>query len=151
MNLQTPPPGKLSDLIELAVADAGGLDRNAYEPDWGFWHAPQANGCRICVAGAVIAGTLGCAETSAVDATVLRRSRGSDAWRRALCALDAVREGWWATAFTLQHGEPPDDAEREKLEALDRPDHSKFHDWKSFDAHLDSLAEAAGHLRRLGL
>ena len=35
------PPEKLSDLIELAVADARTLDRDTYIPDCWAWHAPD--------------------------------------------------------------------------------------------------------------
>ena len=63
MNLTTPPPAKLSDLIELAIADTRKLDRHDYTPTWMTWHRPNPadDKCMICLAGAVIAGTLGCA------------------------------------------------------------------------------------------
>jgi len=32
MNLTTPPPGKLSELIDLAIADARRIDRGDYLP-----------------------------------------------------------------------------------------------------------------------
>ena len=53
------PPKKLSDLIGLAVADARTLDRETYIPECWSWHTPVRNNkCRVCLAGAVIAGTL---------------------------------------------------------------------------------------------
>ena len=60
--MNTPkPPTKLSDLIDLAIRDGRGLDPNVYAPDASRWHepSPDSGQCYVCLAGAVIAGTLG--------------------------------------------------------------------------------------------
>lgn len=64
----TPPPGKLSDLIDLAVADARRLDRTTYTPDSSVWHEPADDDCcMICLAGSVIAETLKCPRDQKVE------------------------------------------------------------------------------------
>ena len=55
---ETQLPDRLSDLIELAVADAQRLDRNTYDPEYDSWHEMERLGCDVCFAGAVMAGTL---------------------------------------------------------------------------------------------
>ena len=63
-------PDRLSALIEIAVSDYDGLDREKYFPDSEEWHGtcypPDDYGqeskwryCGVCLAGAVIAGSFG--------------------------------------------------------------------------------------------
>ena len=98
MNLTTPPPAKLSDLLELAIADARRLDHALYTPMWMTWHRPRPldGKCMVCIAGAVIAGTLGCPAGTSIDiatsdstdpqSTTITDER----WRRALNTLPPI-------------------------------------------------------------
>ncbi len=159
MNLTTPPPAKLSDLLELAIADARRLDHALYTPMWMTWHRPRPldGKCMVCIAGAVIAGTLGCPAGTSIDiatsdstdpqSTTITDER----WRRALWALDFAREGHWLDAFQALHGTCPDRLLHERLEALPVPAEVEFHDWNQLATHLVSLASCANELRELGL
>ena len=159
MNLTTPPPAKLSDLIDLAIADARKLDHGRYTPVWMTWHRPRPldGKCMVCLAGAVIAGTLGCATGTSID---IATSESADPqsttitdepWRRALWALDSAREGDWLDAFRALHGTYPDGELYNAVEAVPTPADTEFHDWDQLDAHLVSLAECASELRKLDL
>lgn len=159
MNLTTPPPERLSDLIELAIADARRLDHARYTPMWTSWHRPRPldGKCMVCLAGAVIAGTLGCETETNIDiatsdfaepeSTTITDKR----WRRALWALDSAREGNWHAAFENLRGSYPADELRDALNALPKPSHGEFNGWKHFDTHLASLADCASKLREIGL
>ena len=159
MDLTTPPPTKLSDLLELAIADARKLDHDRYTPMWMTWHRPrQRDGkCMVCLAGAVIAGTLDCSTEKSIDiatsdnadpqSTTITDKR----WRRALWALDSAREGNWLKALTALHGTCPDCLMQEKLAKIPTPDKTEFHTWNELDAHLVSLAVCAGQLREIDL
>ncbi len=159
MNLTTPPPGKLSELLELAIADARRLDRTRYTPMWMTWHRPRHTDgkCMVCLAGSVIAGTLGCPTEASIDiATHENKDPESTtitdaAWRRALWALDSAREGDWLDAFRALHDGYPEGELYEAVEALPAPAHTEFNDWDKLDAHLGSLASRAKQLRQLGL
>ena len=164
MNLTTPPPAKLSDLIELAVSDAGRLDRARYTPMWMTWHRPrpaEGNGgpakCMVCLAGAVIAGTLGCPTSTEIDIMTHENADPTSitipdkAWLNALWALDASREGDWLEAFRALHGAYPEGKLYDAIEALPAPVNVEFTDWKKLDAHLASLTVRAEQLRELGL
>lgn len=159
MNLTTPPPPNLSDLLDLAIGDARNLDRARYKPIWMTWHRPSPldGKCMVCLAGAVIAGTLGCSTRTSID---IATSESADAqsttitdkrWRRALWALDSAREGHWLEAFKALHGAYPNDELYEAVEAVPTPANTEFHDWSQLDTHLDSLAACASRLRELNL
>lgn len=53
------PVTSLATLIEVALEDAAGLDREKYFPSYAHYHSPVGNRCAVCDAGAVMAGTLG--------------------------------------------------------------------------------------------
>lgn len=158
-NLSKQPPEKLSDLMDLAVADARGLNRNDYIPNWMTWHRrnPESGRCMVCVAGAVIAGTLECDPNTIVDiatedsADPRATTITDEAWRRALWALDSAREGHWDTAVESLGGSYPTGRLSDALDVLPRPEHREFNSWKEFSAHLASLACRASELRALGL
>ena len=102
-----PPPAKLSDLILLAIKDARALDRSIYWPDYGVWHEIEvvANPvepyveCHVCLAGAVIAETLG----ERPETTITGLSQVRSDWEFALDALDCVRRGRYESAFMYLH------------------------------------------------
>ena len=160
MNLRTPPPGKRSDLIRLAVADARRLDPNDYTPQADVWHEPDPHtphACMICLAGAVIAATLDCPRSTRIEigrtpsTTPGTTTITDEPWQHALWALDNARKGDWTGAlYTLG---PIDEIKqlKDRLESIPGPEHPQFRNWAEFNAHLDSLADRAGQLRELGL
>ena len=167
MNLTTPPPAKLSDLIELAISDARKLDRDAYIPKGSTWHRPDPNNerCAVCLAGIVIAGTLGCSKNTWVtEISESDDSAGDGAdpqsttvtitdprWSGALMALDAAREGDWLIAFDSLYGRFPEHGIRDKVEGIAKPDMAAFTNWEQLETHLASLSACAEQLRELGI
>lgn len=111
-----PLPGRFSDLLRTAVADAGKLP-----PEYGVndreWHRlyPEDGKCRVCLAGAVLAARAGYRHE---DLSVYDEGFGED--ELALKAIDAARAGWWRDAWVqaVAHGEVV-----RKLEAL--PGHER--------------------------
>ena len=160
MNDVGAPPKKLSDLIGLAVRDARTLDRGTYIPDCWAWHTPGRNNkCRVCLAGAVMAGTLRVkAKTEVVRGTneyTLTTDDGESpvedkAWSTALYAIDSARGGDWAKALGALEIQV-NETTRRKLEKIRRPRGPYFHTWTELVEHIDSLAERAEELRGLGL
>lgn len=149
-------PDKLSDLIELSVTDARKLDPEKYRPVAMHYHSPiSINGrCKICNAGAVIAGTLG--TSHALRAVP---SHFDDDTRRKLYALDHVRTGGFSAAM-INLCLPRED--HEKLDGLSgtgelAPIRAKvmatkdYVDWDGFREHLNALDDLVGLLRESGL
>jgi hypothetical protein len=90
MNINIPkPPKLLSDLIQLALTCA---DKCAADPRYKFymvfWHAPCDGVCFICLAGAVIAKTLGADPSE----SVLPNDYPPE-WSKALLALNYICTG----------------------------------------------------------
>lgn len=53
-------PDRPSDLLTVALADLAAAERNPlYRVSMDTWHVPQDGVCSVCMAGAVMAGTLG--------------------------------------------------------------------------------------------
>ena len=52
-------PDTLHGLLSAAVDDMRSLDRERYVPRWDEWHQPTSDCCQVCLAGSVLAGTLG--------------------------------------------------------------------------------------------
>ena len=104
------PPETLAETLKLALADARALARKVrtaharYDFRSAEWHtgrdARLERQCTVCVAGCVIAGTLGCAPTDTVHP-----DRFGHRWARALRAIDALRTGHWGLAFDKMHGQ----------------------------------------------
>lgn len=159
MQEDTPPPEKLSDLLDLAIADARRLDRSRYAPNFTVWHQPRPDGktCMVCLGGAVIAGTLRQPPNLNVE-PCSTSTRDPDVsgiddhrWRRTLWTLDAARAGKWTDAFRLLHGHEAEVELRQKLEAIPEPVGTEFEGWRRLDAHLASLADRASRLRENGM
>ena len=117
MNLTTPPPGKLSELIDLAIADVRRIDRGDYRPVADAWHEPvPGDRCMICLAGAVIAATLGCPKDTQVEISwVASETPGTTTitegpWQDALFALNYARAGNWPEALRTLGQTPTDEA-----------------------------------------
>ena len=142
------PPEKLSDLILLAIKDARSLDRSIYLPDYRTWHqsiptTPLGQPvvyCYVCLAGAVIAQTLG--YPSSVGIAPLQCGLQ---WERRLTALDKIREGRYKVAYALLHfdltNQQINDVFTEDRYPL--PLYGKFVEWDNFESHLTSLEEVA--------
>ena len=133
------PPERLSDLIELAINDGSKLDPAYYEPRWNQWHwgwgeGPHWSRCAVCLAGAVIAGTL-----HASPVLDLRPGDFGPDWQRALMDLEEVRRGNFGMIdyYRLTF-------DRKRLPA---PEYPHFRDWPSFERHLESLKPIVAILR----
>ena len=91
------PPAKLSALLALAIGDMERmLADSRYQPDSGEWHRPHGptGRCHACLAGAVVAGTLGASPDQ--DLTESMRLAGDhvgESWWDALRLVDAWRGG----------------------------------------------------------
>ena len=155
MKYDSRPPEKLSDLIELAIADARRLDRTLYRPCSEIWHEPDDRICLVCLSGCVIAATL---EAPRTEITIRNLTDPDDApqeianeeWRQALEALDHARRGEWALAITTR-GIRLEEETRDKLRRISPPWPRGFDGWERFDEHLADLQEKAGKLRALGV
>ena len=165
------PPGKLSDLIELAVTDARKLDRKRYLPWFNDWHAnrgpawetvaggPEDGWCRVCLCGGVLAGRLGASHNrtfvlhdygDTIEISDGKRKLGENGWGPALAAVDAAREGNWLQAANILEIEMSRDTVDSVLE-IEPACHREFEGWEAFDLHCDSMLERAGQLRALGI
>lgn len=83
-------PDKPSDLIELALSDLEKVEKNPrYEINMSTWHTPDRGKCSVCLAGAVIAGTL--EQSIRYD---LSPQSFDENTRRKLVALDHFRLGY---------------------------------------------------------
>lgn len=88
-------PHKPSDLIELALADLIKCERSIkYHIDMSVWHEPNGT-CAVCLAGAVMAKSLGVSITA--DAAPHVDIPNADAGK--LSALDQFRMGDCEMAF----------------------------------------------------
>ena len=157
MNYDTRPPEKLSDLIELAIADASRLDQTLYRPHSEVWHEPENGRCLVCLSGCVIAWTL---QAPRIEIAIrnLMDPDGAEApalveseeWRRALEAIDHARRGEWGLAITTRGIRLEDDTAHE-LRLISPPLPRGFTGWKMLDEHLASLEERVARLRTLGV
>ena len=144
-------PEKLSDLIRLAIADGRKLHQersNDYYPNYGRYHSyPTHNNyggdqegpfdvCHICLAGAVMAGTL----QVPLESVSLQRIRLP--WHSALLVLDNVREGWYRQAINTFYNVDRHYELTPWTKAM--PVNPMFQGWDEFLEHLDSLEAVAG-------
>ena len=142
-----PPPDDLVALIRLAVADAGKMDRDRYEPVSWHWHHPKImdGECMICFAGAVIAGTLGWTSD-----TALRSLTETGEWKNALIALEEVRNANWHTLADRQEwlstGEATEMSASMRYLAFGE---NEFENWLEFDYFLDWANEVADKIEEL--
>lgn len=140
-------PGTLHQMLALAVADARRIDRNDYLPSFGDWHTPTDDGlCAICLAGSVLAGTLGASPHSQAMPFLK-----NNAYFRKLEALDSSRCGKWIEAFCFMHRKPPTGITRTRLHSLPAPSNALFQGWEQFDAHLDSIETFIPLIREIEL
>lgn len=102
-------PDKLSDLIRVAVADMRKVAKNpAYVLDAYTWHEPREaddgslGPCLVCMAGAVMAGTLGSDPEEPLSTGDFEEYESNR-----LDALDDVRTGHCLEALIRIQDEPP--------------------------------------------
>jgi hypothetical protein len=84
-------PNKLSALLRLAVQDAQKCEAMPaeYELRMSYWHTPRSGGpCQVCMAGAVMAQSLGFERDRLINQGPLRFENGA-----ALMAIDDLRTG----------------------------------------------------------
>lgn len=152
-------PNKLSDLLELAVRDVQKCEAEPtrFRIDMGRWHTPLLSGtCAVCMAGAVLAQTIGVADGQYV------------AWKRIveqaqLVAINELRTGDFVDAAHtldivvegLAQGQQDalDDAAnlvRDSLPPLSE-DEEQPDEAPDFHAPWDTYLKAASILRGAGL
>lgn len=91
-----PAPTKASEAIRLALADLEKCEANPhYRINMGLWHGRKASTgpCYVCLAGAVMAQTLGTPRT-ATRAPYEFRNSDNPAWESILEGLNSVRIGY---------------------------------------------------------
>ena len=142
MSKRNRPPKRLSDLVELAVNDARRLDRSVYEPRAAVWHTPDVEDptkCKVCLAGAVIAGTLHRLPSERFDFNQI-----SDAWAKALDVLDLVRDGSYDGAWldhVMRPGKDLTKTGRSIRQSIPDARHQYFTTWEGFDLFLADLEQ----------
>ena len=152
-------PDKLSELIMVAVKDARKLDRTKYKPNARIYHAPLVGGgtCRICDAGAVMAGSLNVTyEASFIGNILLDRfvraakidesdeSMAEDAIKK-LQALDWARSGMYVSAINRLTGNL-----NPAIPGVTASPYCSYSDWEEFDKHLEHMEGVAQQLKDLG-
>ena len=147
-------PATLADALALAIADARNLDHEKYWPNAGIWHTPSpreiggvAGLCQVCLAGAVVAGTLGFPKDSpaSVSPQTFISSQVLLPWKNVLFAIDNARLGSWHAAwghFYDMHA-PAD------LYSLPVPEFREFCGWDQMNDHIDSLERILPQLRAI--
>ena len=128
-------PDTLSGLLATAIDDARQLDRTLYHPRSGEWHtAWEHRPCQVCLAGSVIAGSLGASHHQTLYPNSFRGPI-----RNRLESLDYMRHGKWILAFKALYQRHPNLSTARRLNRLPRPDNKNFNGCQEFDSHLDSL------------
>lgn len=100
-------PDKLSDLITVAIRDLIKCmkQKDKYDINMDYWHVPNANGytskCSVCLAGSVMAQTLGADITKNMDPDDF----GVSSLEEKLLALNDVRLGDISAALYCMHQE----------------------------------------------
>ena len=138
-------PDTRHELLTLAVADARSLKRSDCLPGFGDWHTPKGHGrCAICLAGAVLAGPLGCSPIEEAKPWLL-----SYLYQRKLEALADARCGNWIEAILHMHLRMPPRGIFQRLVHLPSPRCSRFSGWEPFDAHRQPLESIVPSLREI--
>ena len=138
-------PDTMSGLLAAAIADGRQLDRTLYHPRCGEWHtAWEHRPCQVCLAGSVIAGSLGASHHQ-----TLYPNSYQGPIRNKLESLDFMRRGKWVLAFKALYQRHPNLSTAIRLNRLSRPDNKDFNGWQGFNSHLDSLEEILPDLRQI--
>ena len=157
-------PDSLSHLINIAIEDGKKMIQNPlYTPYSTRWHEPYGlflgsersdSTCYACLAGGVIAGSLGFTES---DAITPGNSKLSETWINSLLALEDIRCGVIrraAVRFYYGGREPRDPlalATLSKVYLVDAPPLDKFQGNQEFAIFLENLVQVADSLEELGV
>ena len=149
-------PKKLSEAIRMAIKDGRALDPELYKPHWMYYHLGNSDlgdgdleeKCHVCLAGAVIAGTLGAAPED--SHTIVEQT---SEWKLVLYALDYVRTGAYYAAWREITGDSDEDVAYTLGTLPDylMPEDELFVGVEAFTRHLDRLESLADRLGREGL
>ena len=154
-------PDKLSELIRVTVKDCRSLDPDIYFPDSDSWHEPNDDfygegpplPVRVCLAGAVIAKSLGQSSTTMVTPD----SFTSSELNYKLEALEEVRVGKLIQALDCMAAAtgmpviPPGSRLETKIYYLPDPPYPGFKGFFEMAGHLVHLERTADQLDDLGL
>ena len=153
MNTNVERPDTLGELLTLALDECDKLDRERYFAVSGVWHEQghhqgyDDKRCCVCLAGGIIAGTLG----ADPDTNVYHLPDvGDDSWRDALIAVDYARRGLYRDAYAVLHGGSLvpcfllDDAETGTAMG-------GFVGWDEYDGEVDRLRAVAERFIELGV
>ena len=143
-------PNTLSALLRVAIDDANGLNRRKYVPEAILWHVREYGvnpRCQVCLAGAVMAGTLGIDETQNVNDIYDDTDFSYKYYRNHMSALDELRQGDVACAVQELIG--GDYWDYEHLNRRVR--YSEFEGWREFNAFLREMETLYDDLVEAGL
>ena len=168
-------PDKLSELLEVAINDLLSLDRDKYIPIWDQWHTPgqtwrQALAemdenieidskdnipCAVCLAGAVIANSVGASPTSFIDVTedvTFGDNHLIDEHDliQKLMALDFLRSGSIARACTTMGIELTLEQEAH-FDSMYYNTGCAFTDWPTAENHMEKMSKLVTELKEIGL
>ena len=151
-------PPRPSDLIDLAVSDFRSLDRDRYIPNSSIYHTRDRTTslCHVCLAGAVIAGTLGIPqEKRATPSDLTTEGRISFNDFKRLMALDAARAARWRTMFNTLGMDPDRLPERDQviIQLQDQTERNAAHTflgWPELHTHLEHMQNCSRILRKAG-
>lgn len=94
-------PSKLSELILLAVKDAKACEADPrYRVTIDYWHKPFGETCYVCMAGAVMAKSLGIAHS----AFIRKLDFETEPWGPSMLAIDDARTGAFGCALAALDG-----------------------------------------------
>ncbi len=105
-------PDKPSELIRVALADLRKCEEDpCYEINMAEWHAPHGGRCEVCLAGSVMAQSLG----ADPDCSHSPKQFSEGAFNLKLCALDEFHEGCLAEGLDMMGLKIPDGLEDEPV------------------------------------
>jgi len=150
-------PTKPSVLLRLAISDMERLDRDKYVPSGDHWHVPMYSefedafgntrfgmACAICLAGAVMAGTLEVDINKHFEVSNWKESNNVDQ----LNALNYLRMGLIADALQILGFDSHD---KYDLPEDIKIEHYEFSNWDDADKFLGEMDHLAGMLEREGI
>ena len=155
-------PDRLSELIRVAVKDCRSLDPVIYFPNSEAWHEPNDSlyvegearePCHICLAGGVIAKSLGQSPAT----RVVPISFVSTELQSKLDALEEARRGRliqaldYIAAGTHTPVIPPESDLEAQVNAIPDPDFPGFQGFAEMEILLKGLEHVANQLESLGL
>jgi hypothetical protein len=113
---KTTLPDKPSELIRVAIADLEKCERSKkYTVDMGVWHTYHDKTCYVCLAGSVMAQTMGIDSHKSTTPGLLYRDEIPDLEVDKLQALNSLRLGEVGHALSLMDKKRPTGIKREYL------------------------------------